>query len=196
MSRRNLVGAAVGIGVVALVLMLVIGFRPLSGFDDLAPGSYDGLVAYTDGSRGGNQQACVYVFDLTTATEAMEPFCDEWIFVFGFDARGLLVDTGSGSVLVPLDGGSPTPVERDFKEPDRMPPFVEDESSGALIIDGQTVLELSGPSDYRIEQFAVLDDQVLVKDSADRLIVAKTDGSAEPMLIATGVSESRWQVLG
>jgi hypothetical protein len=209
-DRRALIWAAVAVLVLSVVATLVVGLRPLTRLADLNPaGGYDGLVAFVDDSRMAEQ--CLHIVDLGRGDETRNAHCDLWVSVVGFTADGVLFESDElatnrtdsdwefGRVgLLSVNGGAVTLVE-DPQFGDRLPsPSFEDFDSrdAKLVIDGVTVVELNGPSDYAIEWHRVSPDgsQVLLFVSAGRVIVARTDGSGEPQLVTDRASSAVWQV--
>ncbi len=198
LDRRTLVGGAAVILAVAVLLTLAIGFRPLTPIDELAAGSgYSGLVAYSDAASMSDQ--CVRVIDLATAEPVMPAYCAEYVHIFAFGSEGVVVDGTDGPLLLPLDGRQPVPTsleDFEFLDPEGPPPRREEhERSPRVVVDGATILELNGPSDYVVEQVTVspTGDLVLAIDSAERLIVLRADGSGAPALIDRDVQMALWQ---
>lgn len=194
-DEKTLSRTAIAIGVVAAAIMLAVGFRPVTNVADLTPaGGYSGLIAYTD--SGNLRDSCVRTVDLATGDEVTNTYCSQYLYLYDFDSEGVVVDGDEGARRLPLDGRDPVPTTIDFtdEEPPR-PVYPGPDEEPTLVIDGVTVIELSGPGDYGIDRVLTSPDDslVLVVDSAQRLMIARTDGTGTPMLIAENVDDVRWQ---
>ncbi len=195
LDQRTLRRGAIALGIAALVVMLVVGFRPLTSVAALAPtGGYTGLIAYTE--SGTLRDNCVHTIDLATGNEVIDEYCAQYLYLYAFGPEGVVVDGDDGTKRLSLEGGDPLPTTVDFadEEPPRPIDLVPGEES-VLVLDGVTVIELRGPGDYQFDNVLVSEDQsqVLIVDSAGRLIVARTDGTGTPMLVADNVDDVRWQ---
>lgn len=194
-DEKTLTRTAIGVGVLAIAVMLLVGYRPLTNISDLSSaGGYNGLIAYTD--SGTLRDRCVRTVDLATGDQVTDEYCSQYLYLHDFDSEGVVVDGDEGAMRLPLDGRDPVPTTIDFtdEEPPR-PVYPGPDEEPTLVIDGVTVIELSGPGDYGIDRVLTSPDDslVLLVDSAQRLIITRTDGTGTPMLIAENVDDVRWQ---
>lgn len=198
LDRDTLVRAAIGVMVGAFILILVIGLRPVTGFPDLsAQGGYQGLVAYS--TRG--LDSCLHVVDLATGDDTRDPVCAEWVSIESFKADGVFIHHPDGFHVLPVRGGEPIPVgEDEFRRaaeplPDSAFGHLEGGRTTELVIDGVSILEVRGPGGYGIDHYAISPDGefVLVFDSVQRMIVARTDGTGRPMALPDRAFHALWQ---
>lgn len=195
---------AVAVTATALVLLFGITFAP--DFPSLYDGgpTIEASVAYVDYGR----QDCVLVLDVATG-ESREVFCDDWLWLEGWDRDGHLrvqspgdhdrvsvVDPDTGRVVTTGDlPGEPPPYARGLSTS-------SDNGRATLTYRTlgleTTLIDVEGPRNYSFLDYGLPGDDTYawVCDSEDRLLVVALDGSGGPWLVAEEIAEPAWRPAG
>jgi hypothetical protein len=207
-ERGYLIGAA-AIVVLVAVLALVFGVvRPpaVAGLTDVERAALPGGVAWTQfDERSGCTQLVVARPDDGSKAIACDTQLDQ---VIGWTTDGILTvtwidegqrietrDPSTGEVLATMN----VTVVKDRPESDSIEGgYVVSRSEGTLVVarpGGTAVWETPADARYEIGTLAVSPDGawVAITDSAERLLVVRTDGSETPAVWATGVREWAWR---
>lgn len=206
MNRESKLWLA-GAGVVAIVVLAVItlfGIRRLPEIASLySPGapSVSGSVAYVDSGR----EQCVNVLDVATG-ETREVYCADWLWLEGWDPGGnLRVESGGGVdrvlVIDPATGAVVSSGDIGGTPPEHTESLYAAATDGraTLAYDGPggevTLIDIGGPRDYAFWNYGLTADgeYVWVCDSENRLLVAASDGSGGPWLVADDIRDPVWR---
>ena len=207
-----LLGAGSVVAVVlAVVLIFGLSFAPefASLYEEDGP-TIEGTVAYMQYEHDD----CVNVLDVATG-EAIEPYCDDWLWLEGWDEGGnlqvlrggdhfeelLTLDPDTGAVLGsgefrPDEDARP---EQPWAEAARRIRVSSHEGHATLSYrseDAETILiDVDGSRDYAFGEYGVTADEkyAWACDSEHRLLVVALDGTTGPWIVAEDVSELRWK---
>lgn len=205
MNRQSKIwlAAAGAVAVTATALVLLFGITYAPDFPSLYDGgpTIEASVAYVDYGR----QECVLVLDVATG-ESQEVFCDEWLWLEGWDHDGNLrvqsedsrdrvsvIDPQTG--LVTMTGylpGEPPPLEAGLSTS-------SDGGHATLTYrtaaSETTLIDVEGPRSYAFIDYGFAGDGTYawVCDSEDRLITVALDGSTGPWLVADEIAEPAWR---
>jgi hypothetical protein len=205
---RYLVGAAALVVVVA-VLALAFGIvRPpaLEGLTDAQRAALPGGVAWTEFN---DRDGCTDLMVADPSDGAKSVVCHEQLDrVVGWTEDGIVTvawtdngenlqtrDPATGEVLSSRDLGGYVDQPKDEADDAG---FTTDRVDGKLVLAnryGSVVWETEADARYEIGSISVSPDDrwVAMTDSAERLLVVRTDGSEEPAIWATGVREWSWR---
>lgn len=195
-----LVGAGVlVVAVVAMVLLFGVERPPaLTAVRDAPDPGLPQEIAWTTWGRGNY---CIQVARTDGGVD--EVWCDPeggelvgWtgdgnlvVRLWEHGDRDLTIDRHSGEVLSTDAGDRPRPVAHG---PGPTPDATSYRDRGDLVVevDGIEIWRVTAPDTYQIRSSTLTADGrwVALVDSADRLLVARVDGDAEPRVWATDVS--------
>lgn len=198
-DRRVIAVVAAGaITVVALLVIVVLGVRPLPDFSALAGSNETGFVAYAV-DEGGHQMSARIV-DLSTA-ETIEVNLPDNGEVAGWDDDGNLMLVQWGSTvrikhLDPVTGEQVGTTERiqEYAGPDRDDVWI-DHVGGHVVLeraDGATA-SFEAPSSYHVTSASSMgDDRVAFIDEGGRVAVCEAGEDVTPVQVADDAEPGWW----
>ena len=202
-----------GVAVVVLAVVLIFGLNFAPEFPNLyeedGP-TIQGTVAYMQYEHDD----CVNVLDVGTG-EAIEPYCDDWLWLEGWDQDGnlqILRGGGHSEELLTLDPDTGAVLDSGEFRPDEDPRPEQPVAEAARRIrvssqeghatlsyrsgDSETILiDVDGSRVYGFGEYGVSADEkyAWTCDSEHRLLVVALDGTSGPWVVAEDVSELRWK---